>query len=243
MINDVLDISRIETDQLEISAEPVLVAELSADTIRLMRPIADQASAQVHGDTRKPDTKTKPLHVGAVLGLLEQHSRQHEAPDTSRARRHPKDTVLYIEDDAANIRLLERVLRLRPHLDLTTATTGREGVRIAHNGLPSLVLLDRRLPDMRGDDVLRQLKESTATAAIPIVMLSGDSAREHTEDILRLGADAFLSKPVDLDELLRTIDRFCPVSHWPGLVADSDRGPIAADASPYAPQGCSESGD
>jgi len=120
-----------------------------------------------------------------------------------------KWTVLCIEDDELNIRLIERVLKLRPGVSLLAAASGEQGLRIAHDRLPSLILLDRRLPDRRGVDVLRELKSTAETAHIPVVVLSGDSDRTAVAEILELGAEEFVSKPYDVDELLRVVDRFC----------------------------------
>jgi CheY-like chemotaxis protein len=121
------------------------------------------------------------------------------------------DTVLYVEDNNDNIRLVERILQRRPNVDLVVATTGGEGIRLAREAAPGLILLDRRLPDMLGNEVLRQLNAVPATSTIPVVVLSGDSGQEHAADILRLGAAEFLGKPFDVSQFLAMIDRFCPV--------------------------------
>jgi len=119
------------------------------------------------------------------------------------------NTVLYVEDNDDNIRLVERLLsKRRPDVVLTVATSGQDGIRMAQHTAPNLILLDRRLPDMLGDDVLRELKGATATAAIPVVMLSGDSASDNGAEVLRLGAVDFLSKPFEFDQLLAVVDRF-----------------------------------
>ena len=121
----------------------------------------------------------------------------------------PKWAVLCIEDDEFNARLIQRVMQMRPNITLLTAVTGEQGLRIAHESVPSLILLDRRLPDQQGADVLRRLKSATTTASIPVVVLSGDSGRNVVAEILELGAVQFISKPFDLDELLRVVDKFC----------------------------------
>jgi CheY-like chemotaxis protein len=121
------------------------------------------------------------------------------------------NTVLYVEDNDDNVRLVERLLnKRRPDIVLIVATSGLDGVRLAQHATPNLILLDRRLPDMLGDDVLRQLKATTATATIPVVMLSGDSGADRAAETLRLGAADFLSKPFELHQLLTIIDRFSP---------------------------------
>jgi CheY-like chemotaxis protein len=123
------------------------------------------------------------------------------------------NTVLYVEDNEDNIVLVQRILKLRPHISLLIATTGERGLQMARDWRPGLILLDRRLPDIRGEEVIGQLKASAITATIPVVVLSGDSAI--AELVIELGADEFLPKPFDLKELLKTVDRFCGPSESP----------------------------
>lgn len=118
-------------------------------------------------------------------------------------------TVLYIEDSAINVQLVERILDERPAVQLFTAGTAAEGLRLAEAEKQTLILLDRRLPDMEGEQVLRRLKASPITAAIPVVMISGDSGKHSVDELLDLGASAFLAKPFDVGEFLSVIDRFC----------------------------------
>ena len=122
----------------------------------------------------------------------------------------PRRRVLYVEDNPVNVRLVEKVLRLRPHLELTVAGTGEDGLAGARAEPPDLVLLDWRLPGIQGVDVLRQLTSDPVTADIPVVVFSGDSGREQVTSILRGGAAAFLPKPFAIDELLSVLDTHCP---------------------------------
>ena len=118
-------------------------------------------------------------------------------------------TVLYIEDQDDNVVLVQRILKRRPHLDLVIAGTGAEGLRLAQQTRPALILLDRQLPDMLGDDVLMQLKNDDETADAVVVMLSGDTEKPHIAAALAAGAAAFLGKPFHVAELLAVADRYC----------------------------------
>jgi CheY-like chemotaxis protein len=118
-------------------------------------------------------------------------------------------TVLYIEDHDDNIVLVQRILRQRPHLDLVIAATGTEGLRLAQQTQPALILLDRQLPDMLGDDVLIRLKAADETADAAVVVISGDTERSHVAVALAAGAAAFLGKPFDVSELLAVVDQYC----------------------------------
>jgi CheY-like chemotaxis protein len=117
-------------------------------------------------------------------------------------------TVLYIEDDANNIRLVERLLTRRPQAELQVATNARDGIKAAIEKQPALILLDNRLPDATGGDVLRQLASSEATAGIPVVILSGDSGRATVDELLAIGASDFLAKPFDIHQLMTIVDRY-----------------------------------
>jgi two-component system cell cycle response regulator DivK len=117
--------------------------------------------------------------------------------------------VLYIDDNPDNILVVKRLLgRTRPDLQLHTASTGRDGIRAAIDGQPALILLDNRLPDTSGGEILRQLAANPATAAIPVVVLSGDSGRATVAKLLAAGAADFLAKPFDIHELLGVIERY-----------------------------------
>ena len=116
-----------------------------------------------------------------------------------------QNTVLYIEDNAANRQLLEMIIARRPGVILLPAETGGEGLAVASQRLPGLILLDLSLPDIDGLDVLARLKEDPRTAAIPVYALSGDLLFEHPEGAPDF--DGFLAKPLDIHKLFEVVDR------------------------------------
>jgi CheY-like chemotaxis protein len=117
--------------------------------------------------------------------------------------------VLYIEDNDLSITLVEALLRRRPHVELHVATNGRDGVQAAIDKLPGLILLDNRLPDATGGEILRELGSASATAAIPVVVLSSDSG-DVIAQLLADGAAEALLKPFDIHEFIAMIDRYFP---------------------------------
>jgi CheY-like chemotaxis protein len=120
-------------------------------------------------------------------------------------------TVLYIDDSPDNLLLVQRLLkRARPDIQLHTATTGRDGIQTAASTQPALILLDNRLPDTSGEQVLRQLAASPATAAIPVIILSGASGQTTVTELLAAGAADFLAKPFDIHQFLAVIGRHLP---------------------------------
>ncbi len=117
--------------------------------------------------------------------------------------------VLYIDDSQDNVFLLQRLFKnRRPDIQLRTAMTGRDGIEAAIDDQPDLILLDNRLPDTNGEQVLRQLAAAPATAAIPVVILSGDSDPVTVNELLAAGAADFLVKPFDIHQLLEIIARY-----------------------------------
>ena len=117
--------------------------------------------------------------------------------------------LLYIEDDDNNISLVRALLKRRPQIDLQVATNGRDGIRAALDTRPALILLDNRLPDATGHEILRELTATPATAAIPVVVLSGDSG-EVIDELLADGAAESVGKPFDIHQFIAMIDRYLP---------------------------------
>jgi CheY-like chemotaxis protein len=115
-------------------------------------------------------------------------------------------SILYIEDNPANIEVVTRFLRSRPNTRLRSEVSGRAGIERAAQDLPEIILLDLHLPDMHGEQVLHELKAEPATAAIPVVVLSADASRGVIHRLLASGARAYLTKPIELDELGTLLD-------------------------------------
>ena len=315
LINEVLEIARVETGELRLSLEPVAVGRVAREALALIQPLADQAGVRL---TRRPapagrdaadtvvladpqrlkqillnllgnavkynkpggavevgwgagadgvvrlavtdtgvgiaanllprlftpfdrlgaeasgvegsglglalskrlaEAMTGTLGVTSVEGRgstfwvdLPAAAEEADAP----SGRHPRPaldagaaltgTVLYIEDNLANLRLVERILSRRPGVTLLTAMQGRVGWDLARQHRPDLILLDLHLPDMRGDEVLGLVRADPATAATPVAVLSADATPRQVERLLAAGADQYLTKPLDIAEFLRVVD-------------------------------------
>ena len=115
-------------------------------------------------------------------------------------------TVLFIEDNLANVRLMHRIFQRRPGLRLLTAMQGSLGLELAREHRPDLILLDLNLPDLSGDKVLLQLRQDPVLRQIPVVMISGDAIPSQVQRMLDLGAQTYITKPFDVPELLRVVD-------------------------------------
>jgi CheY-like chemotaxis protein len=118
----------------------------------------------------------------------------------------PTHTVLYLEDTEANTRLVQRIFQRRPEVELITTTHGLIGIDMARDRQPAVVLLDVDLPDIDGAVVLKCLRANPLTAAIPVVIVSADAVDWHIQHFLESGAVAYLTKPLDISNLLTTVD-------------------------------------
>ena len=120
----------------------------------------------------------------------------------------PQDvkTVLCVEDNQANVTLIEHIITRRPGVRLMVAMRGQAAIDLAIEQRPDLILLDLGLPDMPGDEVLRQLQADPRTAAIPVVVISGDAMPQRSRELLAMGASTFLTKPYDMQQFLGIID-------------------------------------
>jgi len=123
--------------------------------------------------------------------------------------------ILYIEDNLANIALIERVIAKRPGIGLLTAQLGGLGLQLAVEHRPDLVLLDLNLPDLGGEEVLQRLLADPRTADIPIVLLSADTTVSKADRLLASGAREYVVKPLDVARFLEVIDDILGVRRGP----------------------------
>lgn len=312
LINEVLDIARIESGQLSLSPEPVEVREIVGHTVRLVAPLAQQrhialsiepsalAKASVVADRQRlsqillnllsnavkynreggsvivgfeagaesslrinvtdtgagiPPQKLRLLFrpferlgaessgiegtglglilsrglaeaMGGSVGVISKigvgstfwvelrlagETDGRRSPDPAPAgleyRQGTAATVLYVEDNLANVRLMERVLSRRPSLKLLTSNDGRSGLAHALSAHPDLVLLDLHLPDLAGEEVLRQIHAEPALRDTPVIVLSADATPGQVRRLLASGAAAYLTKPFNINEVLSVLDR------------------------------------
>ncbi len=315
LINEVLDIARIEAGRVELSLEPVRVSDALTETLDLIRPLANERSV-----TLETITGEHPLHHGHVMAdrqrfkqvLLNlfsnavKYNRQgghvqltFETTEGGRLRlsvadtgvgiapenlarlfvafdrlgaehstvqgtglglalskrlieamggqvgvestlgegtrfwlelpraesqleliaRQQRDTgapagmeslagihdVLYIEDNLSNLTLIEHLLADHPEIRLMTAMQGGLGLDLARQHLPDLILLDLHLPDLPGWDVLAALQADEATRAIPVVVVSADATPRQVEKLMKAGARAYLTKPLEVERFQRLL--------------------------------------
>jgi PAS domain S-box-containing protein len=311
LINEVLDISRIESGTMSMSLESVHLGSVLADALSLIRPLADEAEVRLVGDPvelgdlhvradqqwlrqvlinllsnavkynrRGGETRVRHevLREGRVAvaiadtgkgmtadmlerlyapfdrlgaersevegtglglalskGLIEAMGgtiMAESAPETGTTMRVELDcaleaevetparrgsaesldktltgTIVYIEDNRSNVKLVEGLVGHLPEVRLIPAMQGRVGVDLIHQHHPDLVLLDLHLPDLHGREVLQQLKGDAGTAEIPVVIISADATSSQVERLKAAGAEDYLTKPIDAERLLKIITR------------------------------------
>jgi signal transduction histidine kinase len=313
LVDEVLDISRIETGELSLSVEPAAVAPLLADAMELIQPMAESRRVTLHppeiqdgsGYARADSQRLKQVMINLLSNAVK-YNREGgdvhvsvEAVGSDRMRVAVTDTgkgmdreslaklftpferldagadvqgtglglalsrslveamggtltvsstpgegstfaielrrgepaavtaapgdadelvaersydgerrLLYIEDTVANVRLVEEILCSRPSVRVLPAGMGSLGFELATEHRPDLVLLDLHLPDIGGDEVLARLRADERTKDIPVVILSADATDRTPDPLLDAGAQAYLTKPIGVRELLEVVDTY-----------------------------------
>jgi signal transduction histidine kinase/AmiR/NasT family two-component response regulator len=152
--------------------------------------------------------------VGSVfwfeLGLtaaprLATHETEHVAlaqmPDGA-----PQRTLLYVEDNPANLELVEQIIARRPDLHLLSAADANLGIEFARAYLPEVILMDINLPGISGVEAMRILRADAATAHIPIIALSANALTRDIEKALAAGFFNYLTKPIKVNVFMDALD-------------------------------------
>ena len=121
----------------------------------------------------------------------------------SDAARH---TLLYVEDNPANLQLVEQLIARRPDMRLLAAVNGPLGIKLAQASRPDVILMDINLPGMSGTEAMKILRADTATAHIPVVALSANAIPHDIQRGLEAGFFRYLTKPIKVNEFMETLD-------------------------------------
>ncbi len=114
--------------------------------------------------------------------------------------------LLYVEDNPANLKLIEQLIARRPDLRLLTAQNGRDGINLASGYLPDVILMDINLPGISGTEAMKIIRLDPATAHIPIVALSANAIPRDIEKGLEAGFFRYLTKPIKVNEFMETLN-------------------------------------
>ncbi|MBV9768472.1 MAG: response regulator [Bryobacterales bacterium] len=138
-----------------------------------------------------------------------------------------RGTVLYIEDNLANIQLMEEILARFPSVKLLEARQGKLGLDLAHTQAPDWILLDAHLPDMSGEEVLLNLRRDSETGSIPVTVLSADATPTQMHRLKEAGAREYLTKPLDVRQLISLLEQTLSPKHPAPQAAEIERIPSA----------------
>ena len=126
---------------------------------------------------------------------------QARIPTAARLR-----TLLYVEDNPANLTLVEQLIARRSDIRLLTAVNGTLGIEIARASQPEVILMDINLPGISGIEALKILREDPATAHIPVVALSANAMQRDTKKGMEAGFFYYLTKPIKVNEFMDALD-------------------------------------
>jgi signal transduction histidine kinase/response regulator RpfG family c-di-GMP phosphodiesterase len=143
-------------------------------------------------------------------------------------------TVLYIEDNLANIRLIEEILTRYPGVHLLEAMQGDLGLELANTHQPDWILLDVHLPDMSGEEVLQILRRDPRTEKIPVTVLSADATAAQIGRLMSAGAREYLTKPFDVRQLIGLLEATLPLGDQVSAVPQAR--PRSATELRWAPE-------
>ncbi|MDH5182638.1 MAG: response regulator [Gammaproteobacteria bacterium] len=119
--------------------------------------------------------------------------------------RLPK-TILYVEDVEANVKVIRAILKSQlAGCELLSVPTAEEGLVIALEQQPDVILMDINLPDMDGLEATRRLKQDPKTADIPVIALTADAMPQQIEKADNIGFSAYVTKPIDMTLFLQTL--------------------------------------
>jgi signal transduction histidine kinase/ActR/RegA family two-component response regulator len=134
-------------------------------------------------------------------------------PDAEIPGAMPVRTVLYVEDNPANQILVEQLITRRPDLRVICATTGNLGITFARANQPEVILMDINLPGISGIEAMKILRTDLSTKDIPVVAVSANAMPHDVEEAMQAGFFRYLTKPIQVDEFMQTLDAALKFKH------------------------------
>jgi two-component system, cell cycle response regulator DivK len=123
------------------------------------------------------------------------------------AQPEEKSTILYVEDNPDNRLLVKRIL-MAENYELLEATNAAQAINLLETTTPDLILMDINMPDMDGYTLTTKIRSMPGLARVPILALTANVMRGDKEKTLEAGCDGYIQKPLDVDQLVREIEKF-----------------------------------
>jgi CheY-like chemotaxis protein len=171
----------------------------------ISRRLAELMNGQLEADSEPGRGSRFSLRLPLAREALPQAPEPGDAGAGGDGGYHAR-RVHYVEDNDTNTEVMSGILAQRPQILLTVSRTGAEALAALRHQRPHLVLLDMHLPDIDGLELLRQLKADPDTAPVPVVVVSADATPARIEQALAQGANRYLTKPVNVAEVLALMD-------------------------------------
>jgi CheY-like chemotaxis protein len=146
-------------------------------------------------------------HVAAGQNVPGQNVYGQNRDTASSAQRTSRSrTVLFIEDNPGDMKLVEQIIMRQPDIHLLTAVNGKIGMEMACSSRPDLILMDINLPDISGYKALKLLRSVPATANIPVIAISSNTLPMNIKSGIEEGFFRYLTKPIRVDEFLEAVE-------------------------------------
>jgi PAS domain S-box-containing protein len=146
------------------------------------------------------------LNSAVTPRLLLDHAQSPEIVQAQLQDGAALRTLLYVEDNPANLKLVEQLIARRPDMRLLSARDGNRGVELAREHRPDVILMDINLPGISGIEALKLLREGASTAHIPVVALSANAMPRDIERGLQAGFFRYLTKPIKINEFMDAVN-------------------------------------
>jgi CheY-like chemotaxis protein len=115
-------------------------------------------------------------------------------------------TLLYIENEIANLNLVEQIIDKYPNLNILTAENGNDGIAIARTAMPKAIILDIKLPDISGFEIIKILRADPSTANIPVLAISANAMPHEIASGIKAGFFRYIAKPIKIMEFMHLLD-------------------------------------
>ena len=146
------------------------------------------------------------LNSASVPSFIKGASEPAASAQTQIESGAPLRTLLYVEDNPANLKLVEQLIARRPDMRLLTAVNGNLGIELAHAAQPEVIFMDINLPGMSGTEAMKILRKDRATAHIPVLALSANAIPHDIEKGLEAGFFRYLTKPIKINEFMEALN-------------------------------------